>query len=81
MRILAVVFCLLLVACNEDGRDTPPPLAMTEEALGFYCQMNVLEHEGPKGQIHLAGLPMPIWFAAIAMLVVEAIVISIERAA
>jgi len=65
MRILAVLLCLLLVACNEDATEMPRPVAMTEEALGYYCQMNVLEHAGPKGQIHLAGMPMPVWFAQV----------------
>ncbi len=65
MRVTALLLCLLLAACDDDARDVPPPIAMSEEALGYYCQMNVLEHDGPKGQIHLAGFPMPIWFAQV----------------
>jgi len=65
MRMLAALVCLALVACNEVANDVPRPIAMTEEALGYYCQMNVAEHDGPKGQIHLAGFPMPIWFAQV----------------
>jgi nitrous oxide reductase accessory protein NosL len=31
---------------------------MTEEAVGHFCQMELLEHPGPKAQAHLDGLPM-----------------------
>lgn len=65
MRIPAVLICLVLSACFEEARVAPPPIAMTETALGHYCQMEVIEHAGPKGQIHLADLSMPIWFSQV----------------
>lgn len=65
MRVLAVLAVLLLGACVEEGREMPPPIALDEDALGHYCQMNILEHAGPKGQIHLSGWPMPIWFGQV----------------
>ena len=60
--------CLLfLSACNEQSvkQVVPSPIAMTEEALGHYCSMNILEHTGPKAQIHLKGLLFPIWFSQV----------------
>ena len=60
--------CLLLLsACNEQSAKqvVPAPIAMTEEALGHYCSMNILEHTGPKAQIHLKGLLFPIWFSQV----------------
>jgi len=65
MRILSVLSCLLLLACNEETAKAPAPIALTASALGHYCQMDVLEHEGPKAQIHLSGYPMPIWFGQV----------------
>ena len=65
MRNLFVFAVLLLTACNQEARDVPPPLAMSEDALGHYCQMHIQEHTGPKGQVHLAGYPMPIWFSQV----------------
>ncbi len=65
MRYLLVFAVLLLTACNDEARDVPSPLAMSEDALGHYCQMHILEHTGPKGQVHLAGYPMPIWFSQV----------------
>ncbi len=65
MRTLMLPLCLILAACVEDVVEAPPPIAMTETALGHYCQMELIEHAGPKGQIHLAGLQMPIWFSQV----------------
>lgn len=58
---------LLLAACSDAGTggSLPGPVAMTEEAVGHYCSMTVLEHEGPKAQIHLAGIEQPIWFTQV----------------
>ena len=65
MRPLVLLALLLLAACNEEAAELPPPIRLSAEALGHYCQMDVAEHAGPKAQIHLAGLPMPIWFAQV----------------
>ncbi|TCL01165.1 copper chaperone NosL [Shimia isoporae] len=65
---LMAVFAL--VACKEDVAKAPPsPVPLTEEALSFFCQMNVAEHGGPKGQIHLEGYPAPLFFAQVRDLV------------
>jgi copper chaperone NosL len=63
MRWIAIL--LLLAACKEELVATPDPVAMTDEALGYFCQMNVSEHHGPKGQIHLASAPQPLFFAQV----------------
>jgi copper chaperone NosL len=62
---LIALTILLLSACKEDSAALPPPVAISAEAVGFYCQMDLLTHEGPKGQIHLAGLPAPIFFSQV----------------
>ena len=67
-RIL--LFALLLAACQEEVVQNSDPLPMTPETLGHFCQMNVLEHEGPKGQVHLDGLPgAPLFFSQVSDLV------------
>lgn len=56
---------LLLTGCSEEKKvEAPAPYALTEEAMGRYCGMNVLEHAGPKGQIILEQIPEPIWFSS-----------------
>lgn len=66
-RLLVFLFPLvLLAACQEDARSAvPEPVAMTENALGHYCQMNLAEHPGPKAQVHLEGAPAPLFFSQV----------------
>ncbi|MFV0492208.1 MAG: nitrous oxide reductase accessory protein NosL [Pseudorhodobacter sp.] len=61
----SLLIALLFLAACQDETTAPAPIALTEEALGHYCQMNLLEHDGPKGQIHLEGLPAPLFFAQV----------------
>ena len=66
MRWLVLSAAILVSACREDAvAVAPDPVTMSEDALGYYCQMNLAEHGGPKGQIHLAGNPDPIFFAQV----------------
>lgn len=68
MRLLLMaVLPLALMACKEDSAALvlPDPVALTEEAAGHYCQMVILEHQGPKAQAHLAGLLAPLWFSQV----------------
>lgn len=62
----ALLSAFLLASCKEEQKAPPPaPYALTSEATGRYCGMNVLEHPGPKGQIILdAQVPEPIWFSS-----------------
>jgi len=63
---LAAVFTavFMLASCSETKVEVPEPFALTEEAIGRYCGMNVLEHSGPKGQIILDHIREPIWFSS-----------------
>ncbi|GLR52384.1 nitrous oxide reductase accessory protein NosL [Shinella yambaruensis] len=63
-RMLATLVLVLVAGCSEQPAEVPQPFALTEEAIGRYCGMNVLEHEGPKGQIILSQIPEPIWFSS-----------------
>lgn len=65
VTILATLAVLSLAACREEETTPPPPVSMTEEALGFYCQMNMSEHPGPKAQVHLDGVAAPLFFAQV----------------
>lgn len=63
---LAFLSPLLLSGCEEKREaPPPPPFALTKQAIGRYCGMNVLEHAGPKGQVILdAKVGEPIWFSS-----------------
>ena len=67
MRRLALVATLVafaLVGCDQKEALPPRPVAMTEDAIGHYCGMNLLEHPGPKGQIIVKSLLEPVWFSS-----------------
>jgi len=67
MKLLALILmATLLSACDEDAAaKLPPPAQLTHEANGYYCQMMILMHEGPKGQVFLADTPEPLWFGQV----------------
>jgi len=57
---------MLLTACGPEEEFVRPQwVELTREAAGHYCQMIVLDHPGPKAQVHIAGLPQPVWFAQV----------------
>ncbi len=61
-----VVVALAVAGCQEETAQLKPnPVVLTEAAAGHYCQMTVLEHDGPKAQIHFAGNPYPLWFTQV----------------
>lgn len=68
MRIAVVILLagFLVSGCSDTKETTrPDPVALTAEAVGHFCQMFVLDHSGPKAQVHLAGQPAPLWFAQV----------------
>lgn len=63
--VLICVALMALAACREDTAALPVPVAMTAESTGHYCQMELLEHPGPKAQAHLAGMEHPLFFSQV----------------
>ena len=63
---LAIILAVGLSACGDEERaELPPPAPLTQEAIGYYCNMTVREHHGPKGQIRLKSEDQPIWFSSV----------------
>ena len=65
MKRLIFLCLLALPACKEERAALPQPIEMTAEAVGHYCQMNLLDHAGPKAQVHLEGLSAPLFFSQV----------------
>ena len=64
--VLTLGLTFSLTACNEEEVvDLPPAAPLTHEAIGYYCNMTVAEHPGPKGQIKLQGQSKPVWFSSV----------------
>ena len=62
----ALLLVLLLAACKEEVAALPDPVPLTAEAVGHYCQMDLLDHPGPKAQVHLDGLTgLPLFFSQV----------------
>ena len=66
MHVLyAAVLAVVLAGCDKTEETIPPPAALSTDAAGYYCGMQVTEHAGPKGQIHIAGVAQPFWFTSV----------------
>ncbi|WP_276809182.1 nitrous oxide reductase accessory protein NosL [Castellaniella defragrans] len=64
----AALLAAVLAGCGDGGVTSslpPSPVAMTDDAVGHYCGMNLYEHIGPKGQILLRDRDVPVWFSTI----------------
>lgn len=62
--LLAALLALSLAGCREERVAAAPPVTLTAEAIGRYCGMNLIEHDGPKGQVVLAEGHEPFWFSS-----------------
>lgn len=64
--LASFVSVLLISGCEGQEKVVPPAaVALTADAIGRYCGMNVLEHAGPKGQVILdARIGEPFWFSS-----------------
>jgi copper chaperone NosL len=57
---------LCMAACGREPSGTLPAAAeLTADAIGYYCNMIVVNHNGPKGQIFLTGRDEPLWFTSV----------------
>jgi copper chaperone NosL len=65
MKRIALVALIALAGCKEEVASLPLPVAITAESLGHYCQMHLIEHDGPKGQAHLDGMADPLFFSQV----------------
>ncbi|MEM9580772.1 MAG: nitrous oxide reductase accessory protein NosL [Pseudomonadota bacterium] len=65
MKHIALIALVALAACKKDMTEAPAAVVMTEDALGHFCQMQLADHPGPKGQIHLEGMASPIFFGQV----------------
>ena len=66
MRYAPLLLIALLAGCRDDvAMQAPEPVALTEDAVSHFCMMSLDEHPGPKAQVHLEGMPFPIFFAQV----------------
>lgn len=61
----AAAAAAMLAGCgrSEPTAAAPAPAQISEDAIGYYCHMNIIEHSGPKAQIFIKGQSEPLWFS------------------
>ena len=72
IAVLRLLLCgallgLALAACDggDEAAEAPPPEEYGGEAIGYFCGMMLAEHDGPKGQVHLASQETLLWFSSV----------------
>lgn len=64
--LLMVVSALLVTACERTEKaESPKPRQPNADAVGYFCNMLLQEHKGPKSQIFLKGKQQPLWFTSV----------------
>ena len=62
----ALIVATLTCACSDAQRENiPAPQVLTRDAIGYFCGMTVLDHNGPKGQVFLTDRKQPLWFTSV----------------
>ncbi len=65
-KLFLIIMVIFLSSCSQDvKREKPEPSALTADAAGHYCQMIILDHDGPKSQAHLLNNGAPLWFSQV----------------
>lgn len=65
LTALTLGLCLPAAGCEDADTPPPPPAPLTRAAVGHYCGMIVVDHDGPKAQILLRDRDQPIWFSSV----------------
>ena len=56
----------LALSCGDQQPGVvPAPQELSRDAVGYFCGMTVLDHNGPKGQIFLTDKEQPLWFTSV----------------
>ena len=67
LGLLFAVAAVGLMACDAEEQVAAPPTPqeLTRDDIGHYCNMIVLDHKGPKGQVFVQGKEEPVWFTSV----------------
>lgn len=65
LSIVLAIFLSIAVGCGEDETATPEAQNITRDAVGYFCNMIVADHLGPKGQVFLKSQADPLWFSSV----------------
>lgn len=60
-----ILATLLVIGGCQEQTVTPDPVELTRDAVGFYCNMIVMDHPGPKAQVYEKNRKQAIWFTSV----------------
>lgn len=64
--ICLVVALALGGGCDRNGPAAAPgPMELSGDEIGYFCNMTVTAHVGPKGQVFLSDREQPLWFTSV----------------
>lgn len=63
-KTIILLVVSLLVACSSEPEvvKKPDPIKLGTDEIGYYMQMIVADHAGPKAQLWLSDQKKPLWF-------------------
>lgn len=61
----ALLVVALLAGCGEAESPPPPPVEPDREAVTHFGRMILVDHVGPKAQVHLGDWSAPLWFSQV----------------
>jgi copper chaperone NosL len=64
MKYFLLLSVALLFSCSQSNEKLakPDPIKLDDDEIGYYTQMIVADHSGPKAQLWLDDRSKPIWF-------------------
>ncbi len=66
LLLFAFSLASLIPGCDDRTAAAPPaPQEVSEDSIAQFCNMNLSEHPGPKGQIFIRSDSKPFWFASV----------------
>ncbi len=64
--LFALALANLIPGCDDKSAAAPPPpREVSGDSIAEFCNMNLDEHPGPKGQIFVKSSTKPFWFASV----------------
>ncbi len=63
-KIILLIIISMLLSCSDDPKTTqkPNPINLDGDEIGYYMQMTLVDHAGPKAQLWLSDKRKPLWF-------------------
>ncbi len=62
---IALCLVALVSGCEKEPLPIPDAKNIAGEEIGYFCRMLVINHRGPKGQVHLRNTEKPLWFTSV----------------